>query len=92
VLYADGGGRVRAVLRPIHNADRISRFFAGIRRRWGSGESATITRVNGEVGALMPRGDGYLTVSAFAFEGDRIRAIYMVSNPDKLRHVRLGAN
>ncbi len=90
VLYADGGGRVRSVLRPIRSADHISRFFAGIHRRFPGSTPAVITRVNGEVGTVMRRADGYLSVSAFAFAGDRIRAIYTVSNPEKLRRgVRL---
>lgn len=87
VLYADGGGRVRSVLRPIHRADRISRFFVGI-RRWGPPMTMALARVNGEVGAVLRRADGHLSVSAFAFDGDRIRAIYTVTNPEKLRHVQ----
>ena len=53
VLYADGGGRVRSALRPIHGADRISRFFAGIHRRFPGSTPLMITRVNGELGAVM---------------------------------------
>lgn len=87
VLYTDGGGRVRSALRPIHSADRISRFFVGI-RRWGPAKAMTLARVNGEVGAVMRRADGHLSVSAFAFDGDRIRAIYTVTNPEKLHHVQ----
>lgn len=87
VLYADGGGRVRSVLRPIRSAEHISRFFAGIHRRFPSSAPIVITRVNGEVGTVTRRADGNLSVSAFAFDGDRIRAIYTVSNPEKLRHV-----
>jgi RNA polymerase sigma-70 factor (ECF subfamily) len=87
VLYADGGGRVRSVLRPIHSADHISRFFAGIHRRFPGSTPVAISRVNGEIGTVMRRADGHLSVSAFAFEGDRIRAIYTVSNPEKLRHL-----
>jgi RNA polymerase sigma-70 factor (ECF subfamily) len=89
VLYADGGGRVRSVLRPIRSADHISRFFAAIHRRFPSSAPVMITRVNGEVGTMTRRADGNLSISAFAFEGDRIRAIYTVSNPEKLGHVRL---
>jgi RNA polymerase sigma-70 factor (ECF subfamily) len=92
VLYADGGGRVRSVLRPIHSAERISRFFAGIHRRFPRSTPVAITRVNGEIGTVMRRADGNLSVSAFAFDGDRIRAIYTVSNPEKLRHVAVLQN
>ncbi|HYD82917.1 MAG TPA: RNA polymerase sigma-70 factor [Opitutus sp.] len=87
VLYTDGGGRVKSALRPIRNADRISRFFVGIRERAMVGAEVSFTRVNGDVGVLVRRRDGAVSVSAFAFAGDRIRAIYMINNPDKLRHV-----
>src|SRR5262249_2712171 len=33
VLYSDGGGKRAAALNPIHGADRILRFFAGIARK-----------------------------------------------------------
>lgn len=92
VLYADGGGRVRSVLRPIHSADHISRFFAAIHRRFPSNTPVALTRVNGEIGAVMLRADGHLSVSAFAFAGDRIRAIYTITNPEKLRHALQPSN
>jgi RNA polymerase sigma-70 factor (ECF subfamily) len=87
VLYADGGGRVRAALRPIVTADRVARFFVGLKKRAWLGSVVKFTKVNGEVGVIVRRGDGHLAVSTFALEGDRIRAIYSVNNPDKLRHV-----
>lgn len=89
VLYADGGGLVRSVLRPIVTAERISRFFAGVRKKAGNAATPKpiFTSVNGEIGVLSQRPDGHWTVNAFAFEGDRIRAIYTISNPDKLRHL-----
>jgi RNA polymerase sigma-70 factor (ECF subfamily) len=33
VLYSDGGGNRAAALNPIHGADRIARFFAGVLRK-----------------------------------------------------------
>jgi len=92
VLYTDGGGQVRAVRRPIRSADRISRFLAAIHRRFPSSTPVVLTRVNGDIGTVTRRADGYLSVSAFAFSGDRIRAIYTVSNPEKLRHALRPSN
>lgn len=87
VLYSDGGGRVRAALRPIVTADHVARFFVGLRKHAWLGSVVKFTKVNGEVGVVVRRGDGHLAVSTFAIQGDRIRAIYSVNNPDKLRHV-----
>ena len=88
VLYTDGGGRVRSALRPIESAGRIGRFYLGIRERGLAGATTKPVRVNGDAGLVMRRADGVLWVTSFAFAGDRIRAIYTVSNPEKLRHVR----
>lgn len=87
VLYTDGGGRVRSALRPIHTSDRVGRFMLGIRKRGAFNSVTQRVLVNGEPGFAMRRMDGALSITAFAFEGDRIRAIYMVNNPDKLIRV-----
>lgn len=88
VLYTDGGGRVRSALRPIESADHVGRFFLGIRHRGLAGALVKRVRVNGDIGLLIRRADGILSVTSFAFSGDRIRAIYTVSNPEKLGHLR----
>lgn len=88
VLYTDGGGRVRSALRPIESANHVGRFFLGVRDRGLAGAIVKRVRVNGDVGLLMRRADGIVSVTSFAFAGDRIRAIYSVSNPEKLRHIR----
>jgi RNA polymerase sigma-70 factor, ECF subfamily len=85
VLYSDGGGKVRAALKPIYSAEFIGRFYMGIRRKGFAGAIVEIVRVNGKVGAVVRRTDGRVAVTAFAFEGDRIKSIYLVNNPDKLR-------
>jgi RNA polymerase sigma-70 factor (ECF subfamily) len=85
VLYSDGGGKVRAALKPIYSAEFIGRFYMGIRNRSYAGAQVEIGRVNGKVGAIVRRTDGSVVVTAFAFQGDRIKSVYLVSNPDKLR-------
>jgi RNA polymerase sigma-70 factor, TIGR02957 family len=90
VLYTDGGGVVRSAPKPIHPPDHIARFLIGVRRRMAKWHPDTpdrdrLVRVNGDPGVLTRRRDGVLAVTAFAFEGGRIRALYIVSNPHKLR-------
>ena len=85
VMYSDGGGKVRAALKPIRSAKFIGRLFVSIRRRGLAGARVNIVRVNGKVGAVFRLPDGSPIVSAFAFRGDRIQSVYWVSNPDKLR-------
>jgi RNA polymerase sigma-70 factor (ECF subfamily) len=85
VMYSDGGGKVRAALKPIYSAEFIGRLFMGIRRRSMAEARTEIVRVNGKVGAIFRLLDGSAIVAAFAFRGDRIQSVYWVSNPDKLR-------
>jgi RNA polymerase sigma-70 factor, ECF subfamily len=90
VLYSDGGGKRVAALNPIYGADKILRFLAGIARknpalpamRW---RAAT---VNGLAGFVMCEDDGATDTMAFEHRDGRIVAIYIVRNPEKLRHVR----
>lgn len=87
VLYSDGGGRVRAAIRPILSADRISRFYAGIHERAYAGTRMTLVRVNGDLGVKLTGSKGVQAITSLTIDGDRIRAIYTVLNPDKLRHL-----
>ncbi|MFC4117981.1 RNA polymerase sigma factor SigJ [Nonomuraea zeae] len=80
----DGGGLVRAELQPIEGAEQIARFFAV---RAGAAPNLTVVEcaVNGQPG-LMAQLDGVtVSVLAFDFAGDRIKSIWTVLNPDKLR-------
>jgi RNA polymerase sigma factor (sigma-70 family) len=80
---ADGGGLVTAALRPVEGAEQIARFYAGIVGR--TFDVTVLERmVNGQPG-LVARLDGVVTVFAFDIAGDRIKRIWAVRNPDKLR-------
>jgi len=90
VAYGDGGGRKRSALRPIRGADKISRFFIGLARklaRTGTKLRLTPTTVNGELGALLFMDEELDQVMSFAIRDERIAALYVVRNPDKLRWV-----
>jgi RNA polymerase sigma-70 factor (ECF subfamily) len=90
VLYSDGGGKRAAALNPIHGADKIMRFFAGVARKNPSFSAAQIrpATVNGLAGLVLRETDGSLDTLAFEHRDGRIVAIYATRNPDKLRHVR----
>jgi RNA polymerase sigma factor (sigma-70 family) len=81
---ADGGGLVPAHLDPIEGGEQIARAYVEIA---GLATGVTILErtVNGRPG-LVAQLDG-VTVTVFAFDiaGDRIRHIWAMRNPDKLR-------
>ncbi|MFC4016185.1 RNA polymerase sigma factor SigJ [Nonomuraea purpurea] len=86
---ADGGGVVGAVLRPVEGAEQIVRSLVQLEGRLRHLTFLERT-VNGWPG-LIAQQDG-VTVSVYAFEvaGDRIKRIWAVRNPDKLRPWTVG--
>jgi RNA polymerase sigma-70 factor, ECF subfamily len=90
VLYSDGGGKRVAALNPIYGADKILRFLAGITRKNPALSSMQVrpATVNGLAGFVLREDDGAIDTLAFEHDGSRIVAIYVVRNPEKLRHVR----
>ncbi len=87
VAVTDGGGRKTAALNPIYGADKIARFFISVAGK-AAGRDIRIEApvINGSAGALLYM-DGELDHSlSISIDGERIAAIYLVRNPDKLRH------
>ncbi|MDX2088147.1 MAG: sigma-70 family RNA polymerase sigma factor [Kofleriaceae bacterium] len=86
VLYSDGGGKRRAALNPIFGRDRILRFFEGIATKHDPVEATRPARINGLPGYMMLV-DGVWETMALEISGDQVVRLYIVRNPDKLRHV-----
>jgi RNA polymerase sigma-70 factor (ECF subfamily) len=88
VALTDGGGRKFAARNPIIGADKVARFFIGLAGKI-AGQDVRIEPavINGAVGALLYL-DGELDLTlSMAISGEKIAAIYIVRNPDKLRHL-----
>jgi RNA polymerase sigma-70 factor (ECF subfamily) len=88
IALTDGGGRKTAALNPIKGADKIARFFVSLAAK-NADRNVRIEPavINGILGALIYI-DGKVDHSvSMAIDGERIAAIYIVRNPNKLRHV-----
>ncbi len=84
-VVADGGGLAVAALRPIEGVEQIARYLADIAGRAPGNVTILERTVNGQPG-LVARQDGVtVTVFAFGIAGDRIKHIWAVRNPEKLR-------
>jgi RNA polymerase sigma-70 factor (ECF subfamily) len=88
-FHGDGGGVKIAAMNIIRGADKVARFFLGITQK-AEGYPRRILwrgRINGLPGYVsMERGDT-LQSTAFDIEDGRITAIYIIRNPQKLRHL-----
>ncbi|WP_066043037.1 RNA polymerase sigma factor SigJ [Herbiconiux solani] len=87
VLRVDGGGKVRAALRPILGADRVARFVLGILSKPGD-ERASFETVNGRT-AIVLRDAADATnpvtgIAMFDVKDDLIADVWFVRTPDKL--------
>jgi RNA polymerase sigma factor (sigma-70 family) len=82
---ADGGGLAVTFLDPIEGGEQVAQAWIQIARRAAGTMTFAERTVNGQPG-LVAEQDG-VTVTVFAFEvaGDRIKHIWVVRNPDKLR-------
>lgn len=86
-LMGDGGGKVPSFGRVLRGAQRLAQLYYALFRRLGAAVRYQVVRVNGQPG-LARFVDGQLeSVQAFEFDGDRIRAIHVQRNPDKLMRV-----
>jgi RNA polymerase sigma factor (sigma-70 family) len=81
---ADGGGLVSAVARPVEGGERIARACADFAGR-APGLTILERTVNGQPGLVAQQKGITVAVVAFDFTGDRIKHIWAILNPEKLR-------
>jgi len=86
-VYSDGGGKVKAVGRPIHGLDFVSRFLVGVWPRFLAKMDRRSVDINGSPGLVMSSQGQIHYAFSFEIADDRVRNIYIIANPDKLRHL-----
>lgn len=84
VLYSDGGGKVKAAIRPIQTRTNVLAFLAGIVKKapedmhfeleTANNQPAIVTRLNGQLHSVV----------SFCIKDETIHEMYITMNPDKL--------
>jgi len=87
VLVADGGDKPGALLRPLEGAQPVARAMLHAARKHGVAGDVRGATVNGLPGLVRFEGGFARAVLAFGIEGGRIQAVFVISNPEKLRHL-----
>jgi RNA polymerase sigma-70 factor (ECF subfamily) len=82
---ADGGGLAVTFVRPIEGGEQIARAWIEIANRSLANMTLLERTVNGQPGLIAQQDGVTVTVFAFDIAGDRIKHIWAVRNPDKLR-------
>jgi len=88
-VYSDGGGKKSSPLKPVVGLGDAIKLHAALARLFARTMS-TVVRfafINGLPGFITVEGNDTLQTTALRIENDRITGIYVVRNPDKLRHV-----
>jgi RNA polymerase sigma-70 factor (ECF subfamily) len=89
--WTDGGGKIRAALRPLHGADHVARWILGVMRRRLPDPGVQPVLVNGEPGLLVTAAGVPDNVVVVDLDQDnRIESVRLIRNPDKLAHVLSG--
>ncbi|WP_030516945.1 RNA polymerase sigma factor SigJ [Nocardia sp. NRRL WC-3656] len=90
-LWTDGGGKGPATsLQPVHGRDAVAALFVSVAATVPAGLDLRYRRAGADPCALVFTGPSPLAVVVVDLEpeGDRITAIYSITNPDKLNGVR----
>lgn len=84
VMTNDGGGKVRAALRPVHGADRVARFILGIRTRGElAGFRFEAVELNGEPGFIGWVGDRVEVAALVQTANGRVTGLLSFQNPER---------
>ena len=93
-LHADGGGRVRAITRPVYGRSRVARLLLKVMRAAEpfGGWSLRQVLVNGQPGVMRSDAAGRLSsvVALDITDDGHIAAIRSINNPEKLQHLTAG--
>lgn len=88
-VHADGGGKRSAAMKPISGFDAVIKFHEFLAAHFQKNASKLVRAglVNGLPGFITLEADGELQTTALEIEDGKVVAIYVVRNPDKLKHL-----
>lgn len=89
IVYADGGGKASAATEPVTGFDNVIELHAFLSRVFAKSMSR-IQRyafIDGLPGFVTIEPGDVVQTTALQIEDGKIAAIYVVRNPDKLRHI-----
>lgn len=88
-MWADGGGKRPAAMEPVLGYDIVLKLHRSLAVLFGKYGSTLVHSgtINGLPGFVTREADGEFQTTALEIEDGKITAIYVMRNPDKLRHM-----
>ena len=89
VFYGDGGGKRPATINPIFGQEKVLRFLLAqkVKAAWDAAALVSSASIDGLPGWITLEADAMLQTMALEIDDGRIKAIYVMRNPDKLGHL-----
>ena len=87
-FVSDGGGKAPAALRIVDSPAEVARLMLHLAGAKGGPQAMHFVTVNGVPSVWFRDGQGFETVAQLDVDGDKICAIYIVRNPEKLAHLK----
>ncbi len=84
VLYSDGGGKVKAALRPIYGASKTIRLMLALARKQPEGLEWQIQTLNGRMAVVASLAGKIQSVLSLCVSERGIEEVYLLLNPEKL--------
>ena len=88
-VHSDGGGKRPASMKPVLGFEAVMRVHQRLANLFWKDGSKLVRAgfINGLPGIVTLEADGELQTTALEIEDGKITAIYVVRNPDKLKHL-----
>jgi RNA polymerase sigma-70 factor (ECF subfamily) len=83
-LYSDGGGKVKAPVRPIESRSNVLAFLYGIIKKVPEDFYFEVKKVNGQLAIVIYMNGKVQSIISFYISNDKINEMYITMNPDKL--------
>jgi RNA polymerase sigma-70 factor (ECF subfamily) len=92
-IYSDGGGKRPAAMAPIVGFEPVLAVHRMLARFFTENPSGLVRYgvINGLPGFVTREADGMLQTTALKIEDGKVAGIYIMRNPDKLRHLENGS-
>jgi len=87
VLHGDGGGKGRALKKPVVGSVAVAQFIIAVTRTLPGDASAEVIELNGAPGLVLKAAGRPVVAILIETDGERIHTIFAVSNPDKLHAI-----
>jgi RNA polymerase sigma-70 factor (ECF subfamily) len=84
MVVSDGGGKLRAAVRPTYGADAVARFVTAL-LTGQPGTEVAVESVNGRTGLVLRQAGRAVAVAGVSVAGAEVTAVWIVLNPDKLQ-------